>query len=256
MPLGIISIISIIYFISNVILNSIQDPKRMLKQVQHDTSLMILLLILFWILLLFFYQGIQFVKALRYFYPIYPFLAIISGFFVVKLFNKLKIGLLGYWVIGLLILIYPLSFVSIYSRPHSRVAASEWIYNNIPAGSYLSGAHWDDFLPLSLPKPGMIHEKYKSVELPLYNPDKSEKWKIMEEKLKQTDYIILTSNRLYGSLTTVPEKYPETYKYYEKLFDGSLGFKKVAEFTSRPNLPIPFVKLCFTPPFARYGIIS
>ncbi len=242
LPLGIISILGIGYSI-------VTFRKKQLT----------ILLSTFWILLLFFYQGFQFVKALRYFYPIYPFLAIISGYFVCKIGYCLprRRWRAFYWgVIGLLVLIYPLSFVSIYSRPHSRVAASEWIYNNIPPGSYLSGEHWDDFLPLSLPKPGMIHEKYKSVEFPLYNPDKSEKWKIMEEKLKQTDYIILTSNRLYGSLTTVPEKYPETYKYYEKLFDGSLGFKKVAEFTSRPNLPIPLVKLCFTPPFARYGIIS
>src|SRR3990167_100 len=170
MPLGIISIISIIYFISNVILNSIQDPKRMLKQVQHDTSLMILLLILFWILLLFFYQGFQFVKALRYFYPIYPFLAILSSYFISKILIKFKSKLLCYCItvlLALLTIIYPLSFVSIYYRPHPRITASEWIYQNIPAGSTLSAEHWDDGLPLSLPEEGYIHEKYKTVEFPL-----------------------------------------------------------------------------------------
>ena len=78
----------------------------------------------------------------------------------------------------------------------------------------------------------------------------------MSQNLKKTDYIILTSNRLYGSIMTVPEKYPVTFRYYQALFNGTLGFDKVAEFTSRPNLPLPFVKLCLTPPFIRYGIIA
>ena len=55
---------------------------------------------------------------------------------------------------------------------------------------------------------------------------------------------------------TVPEHYPITYKYYEKLFDGSLGFEKMAEFSSRPNIHLPFIKICLTPPLARYGIVA
>ena len=78
----------------------------------------------------------------------------------------------------------------------------------------------------------------------------------MEDKLIETDYIILTSNRLYGAIMTVPERYPVTFRYYQLLFNGNLGFEKIAEFTSRPNISLPLLNLCLTPPFANYGWIA
>ena len=46
----------------------------------------------------------------------------------------------------------------------------------------------------------------------------------------------MSSNRLYGSIPRLPMRYPMTTMYYKSLFDGSLGFEKVAEITSRPQL--------------------
>ena len=82
--------------------------------------------------------------------------------------------------------------------------------------------------------------------LELYQPDTQEKWQRIQQQLAQTDYIILASNRLYiplGKLTnceTLPQGYCYVYTafYYKKLFDGSLGYKKIAEFTNYPTLPI------------------
>ena len=252
LPSGIIAMLAVIYHLS---LFFSYLFKRQLSLI-FNSKFLILNLSLLWILILFIYQGGQFVKALRYFFPIYPFLAILSGYFIIQLFNKLKIGLFGYLLIGLLLIVYPLSFMSIYSHPHSRVEASTWVYENIPAGKILSGEHWDDFIPMSLPTPGFVHEKYQSTEFHLYYPDNPEKWKEMVDNLSRVDYIIMSSNRLYGSIMTVRSKYPITAKYYKALFDGSLGFEKVAEFTSRPNIPIPGIKLCLTPPFVRYGIVA
>ena len=56
---------------------------------------------------------------------------------------------------------------------------------------------------------------------------------------------------------TIPERYPITFKYYSTLFDGSLGFTKIAEFTSRPSIPFPpFIKICFTPSIDYYGMVA
>ncbi len=275
LPLGIIAVIGIISQILNVMLNHVmpnlfRHPIETLKQVQGDIKKSVrddnkkidyvISLSLLWILIVFFYQGNQFAKAIRYFYPIYPFLTLLSGWFLVQYFQWLKKNIrYKFYLLSLIccllsIVIYPLSFISIYSHPHSRIQASEWIYNNIPNGSKISGEHWDDFLPLRLPDSPPI--SYTSVELPLYNADTKAKWVDMADKLKQSDYIVLSSSRLYGSIMTVPEKFPVTNRYYQALFDGSLGFMKVAEFTSRPNIPIPFIKLCLTPPYSHYGIIS
>ena len=211
----------------------------------------LLLLVGVWILWLFLYQGAQFAMPMRYFYPIYPFLAVSSGVFMHDLSQKLKrpghFLLVGF---GTVLLFWPVSFLSIYTRPHARVEASTWIQFHIPPGSTLSCEHWDDCLPLGGPG------NYTFVEFPLFNPDTPQKWLDMAARLDQIDYIVLTSNRLYGSIMTVPARFPTTSTYYQKLFSGELGFTKIAEFSSRPNLPIPSVSICLTPPGIYYGKIA
>ena len=264
-PMGILALLAIGYGLW-VMGYGLIKRKYLLQLLTDNLPLNLMLL---WIMILFAYQGGQFVKALRYFYPMYPFLAIVSGWFIARTIENMsykfytshrsnrkngKILLIVHCSLFIVFMVYPLSFISIYSRPHTRIAASEWIYKNIPAGKTLSSEHWDDGLPLSLEN--FIHERYKKVEFPLYHPDTVQKWQEMAKQINETDYIILSSNRLYGSITTVPQKYPVTAKFYEKLFDGSLGFTKVAEFTSRPNLPIPGLRICLIPPLARYGIVA
>lgn len=218
-----------------------------------------LLLAFSWILLLFLYQGSQVVKAMRYFYLLYPFLALFSGWLIFQIYcylKRLQSRILFSWLYVFMFscLIYPVSFITIYSRPHPRIAASKWIYENIPSDSILTSEYWDDGLPLLLPDYQSI--TYQNISLALYDTDTPEKWEKINSALQKVDYIILSSNRLYGSIMTVPQMYPETYRFYEDLFKGNQVFTKVAEFTSRPNLPIPFLKLCLTPTFSRYGIIA
>lgn len=246
LPLGLLAIGGVFY-----------SFYTLLKDFRKNKFKIILLLILFWITGLFYYQGIQFVKAMRYFAPIYPFLAITAALFFERIIPKksdLKTDLMIFSLL-ILIFLWPLIFFSIYYHDHSRVTASEWIYKNIPRGKTLSCEHWDDCLPVPLGKNNLYQYK-KIVELPLYNPDSPEKWKEVNQKLAKIDYLILSSNRLYGSIASVPERYPETTAFYQKLFNGQAGFRKIAEFTSRPNLPFPFFNLCLNPPFETYGYLA
>ncbi|MCJ7739814.1 hypothetical protein MUP32_00670 [Candidatus Microgenomates bacterium] len=256
-PLGALSVSGIMYQVLGIIHSSFQKRKTYLLL---TTYYFILALSTLWILLLFFFQGGQFSKNMRYFIPTYPFLALLSAWFFAKsiywIKNRLnlRISLLFVFCFLLFVLIYPLSFMSIYSHPNSRVAASQWLFQNIPTGANLSTEHWDDSLPMSLGE--QIRERYKYIELPLYNPDEEKKWLEMDQKLKQIDYIVISSNRLYGSIMGVPKRYPISFRYYEMIFDGSLGFEKVAEFTSRPNLPLPFIRYCLTFPYSNYGFVA
>ena len=132
----------------------------------------------------------------------------------------------------------------IYSQPNTRVQATNWITQNIPDSKTLAIEHWDDSLPL------VGQQNYQMLTLSLYDPDTTYKWKIINEQLKQADYIIIASNRLYTPLMKLIncEKLPagrcytQTSEYYKKLFDGKLGFKKAAEFTSYPKFSFPLVK--------------
>ncbi|MBF0397221.1 MAG: hypothetical protein HQK78_10645, partial [Desulfobacterales bacterium] len=83
--------------------------------------------------------------------------------------------------------VWTFSFVRIYFQEHSRIAASNWIYENIPSGSTLAVEHWDDELPI-----GRAVD-YNKVVLPLYDADTNDKWTYIEDGLDETDFIIISS---------------------------------------------------------------
>lgn len=234
--LGIISVMALLFTLSQTIKKKAKPP------------LTANWLILVWVLGLFIYQGGQYCKTMRYFLPLYPYLALISGLFVSEIFKKTapKSKTFNLALQSLLItlsLIYPLSFMAIYTRPVTRVQASSWIYQNIPAGAKLAAEYWDDPLPLHLPG---FSSSYQIQMLSLFDEESPQKWTKIKSQLAQTDYIILSSNRLYGSIPQNPDRYFQTAQYYRDLFSGQLGFLKVAEFTSYPCFPPIGPKLfCF-----------
>ncbi|HEX9331381.1 MAG TPA: DUF2298 domain-containing protein, partial [Anaerolineales bacterium] len=136
-------------------------------------------------------------------------------------------------------LLYALAYASIYSRPNTRIAASRWMQQNIPAGSTLTNEHWDDWLPIggvdgitSYGDSGL----FKSVEMKNYEDDTPDKLNWMVDNLTQADYIILSSNRLYDSIPRLPMRYPLTIRYYDLLFSGKLGYERVKDIASYPSL--------------------
>lgn len=128
--------------------------------------------------------------------------------------------------------LWAVAFMNIYSQEHSRVQASEWIYDNVPPGASRSDEVWDDLLPLGLPpgdgKPARNGDIYGRVSYDIYgDPPPEQKFEYFKSQIAQTDYIILASNRLYGSVSKMPWRYPVHIKFYELLFAGKLGFEKV-----------------------------
>ncbi|MFH0936861.1 MAG: glycosyltransferase family 39 protein [Candidatus Daviesbacteria bacterium] len=208
-------------------------------------SRILILVTFFW--LYFLVTGKFAIGFMRYMLPLYPLLCLFAAFFIfqlINIFKRFKISritfLTSQFSILILLLIWPLSFLSIYSQPNSRVTATDWILQNIPAGSSLALEHWDDGLPLS------GQSNYQILTLPLYDPDTSVKWQDISQTLQKTDYIIIASNRLYTPLQKLTDCqnlppgrcYKQTADYYQKLFQGSLGFERVAQFSVLPTIPI------------------
>ena len=101
--------------------------------------------------------------------------------------------------------------------------------------SSIGNEHWDDGLPLRLDgRDGF--SMYKGIEIQNYAEDDPGKYANMISWLTQADYLVLSSNRLYGSIPRLPMRYPMTSEYYRALFSGQLGFEKVAEFSSYVNI--------------------
>ncbi|RLC34188.1 hypothetical protein DRH14_03515 [Candidatus Shapirobacteria bacterium] len=188
-----------------------------------------------WIATFSLFQANQFVTTMRYFLPIYPFLAIFAIYLPQ---SKLLIKILFAFHF-----LYFFAFLSIYSRPHSRLQASTWIYQHLPANSVITNEAWDDPLPLNLPR--HLSSVYQGKMLSLYDPDAPEKWLKLNPIFKQADYLIMSSNRLWGSIPRLPQRYPQTTKFYQQLFDNQSNFKKLIEINSYPGIALPFLKKCY-----------
>src|SRR3972149_2093933 len=246
LPLGILTTAAVLFEVFKLFINYLKAGN--VKNIRIVFNNLIIkgsnsLIILFWILLLFIYQGVQFSPTMRYFLPIYPFFAIVSAkFSVYYLFPKFKSSPLLLTAYYLLLILWPLSFLAIYSKPHSRVTASEWIYKNIPQGATISCDLWDDCLPLGLDKIGTSYQ-YNIITMEPFAQDTQQKISNFEKQLAHLDYFILTSNRAWGSISKVPEKYPFMSQFYKDLFSGKLNFIKVAEITSYPTIPILNVQI-------------
>lgn len=230
-----------LYYLKNVFLWGLGPPITILAfigiffLIKHPRATRYTLYATCYYVFYFLIIGRSAVKFMRYMLPIYPFLALMAGYGLWKITNN-KIARSVFLIACLL---WTALFLNIYSHEHTRISATKWIKQNIPSGSTLAVEHWDDALPLS------GGEKYKYVEMTLYDqPDDEQKWLVLNEKLKQTDYIILSSNRLYVPLQKLNDCqkfkicYPKTAEYYGKLFNGQLGFQKVAEFTVYPGFKI------------------
>lgn len=195
---------------------------------------MIFLIFLSFPLAYFLYVGIWYTKFNRYMVPILPFLIILGSNLLLLIF--LRYRRVGRALIILSVLItafWALAFFSIYLNKQTRVSTSEWIYQNIPTGKFILSEHWDEGLPIPLPQGSP--SSYKQLPLTIYEPDNDQKINYFADYLTQADYITINSRRLYGTLLYLPEKYPITQRYYQHLFSGKLGYKKIAEFSSYPT---------------------
>lgn len=86
---------------------------------------------------------------------------------------------------------------------------------------------WDDGLPL--PRPGMI-PYYDGAGLfrgdlnfEMYWPDDANKRERFYQVLDQADYIIMSSNRQFGTIPRVPERYPLSIQFYRELLNCPVG---------------------------------
>ena len=183
---------------------------------------------------------------MRYYQPMYPMLAMLAAWVLYDVWDRrsrlrrlpfpaptVPLALFALVITGTAV--WAVAFAGIYTRSVTRITASEWIHSTIPAGTTIAVEHWDDALPLGLPGFGGA-ERYRMLELPLYDDDTEAKRERVLDVLAQTEFIVLSSNRLSGSIPRIPRRYPMTIRYYEALFSGELGFDEAADFTSYPSI--------------------
>jgi uncharacterized membrane protein len=77
---------------------------------------------------------------------------------------------------------------------------------------------------------------YYGLELYLAAEDDTQKRETMQRVLDQADYLTISSNRFYDSLSRIPYRWPMSMAYYEALFSGELGFELVHIWESSPRV--------------------
>jgi len=199
--------------------------------------------ILFYFLgVLFLPNAFLFTKWTRYIIPAVPFLILFITVSVEKFARRGRNFVFICW--GVTSTLWSLAFMSIYFSRDTRLASSEWMRQVFEDGSFLlseTGNVVD--VPLSLK--GDVTRKHFTVKnFDFYNLENDVD--LLEEllfSLEKANYILIPSHRLFAGMGRMPQRYPLISRYYELLFSGSLGFNRVAEFSSYPKLEIGNWKL-------------
>ena len=181
-------------------------------------------LLLSWIVPYLLITGSFEVKFIRYLLPALPVLFVMCAALLTTQITKSNRFKSSMWTAILIItvittVIYGLSTRTIYSNTHTAVSSAEWINKIEPNSVKILKEHWEESLPNL--------QKHSVSELPIYDPDGPVKIKNMSESLERADYIVIYSNRMYGTVTRLPERYPLMISYYNSLFSGDLGYELV-----------------------------
>jgi hypothetical protein len=212
-----------------------------------------------WVMAYFGFFGSLYVKFLRYMLPVSPMLLIFGAELLVRasryaescslqpvakpngsnasLRRSMAFGLSKGTIVRALIVFtvvvtsgYAFAFVNVYTGEHPWLKLSHWIYANVPQGARIAHENWDHQLPLTLTTGSSTRwpGEFTALALDLYAPDTSEKQRIILEQLAESDYLVIASQRSFGSISRRPDRYRWTQALYWRLFDGQLGFRAVS----------------------------
>ncbi|MDO8671733.1 MAG: glycosyltransferase family 39 protein, partial [Dehalococcoidia bacterium] len=173
------------------------------------------ILLLSWVLPYFAITGAFEVKFLRYLLPIVPILCLMGArlLFSLRDFSPhlgSKARTIANVAIGIVVAataFYALAYMNVYSLPHPAVRMAEWINANVPKGTMILKEHWEE----GIPNLGA----YRGGDLNLYENDDANKLNHSVTQVRSGDYVVFFSNRLYGTIPRLPERYPLTSRYYD-----------------------------------------
>jgi hypothetical protein len=195
-------------------------------------------ILLSWMIPFFLITGGFYVKFMRYLQPMVPFLMLYAAAMVLswqRVWWRRVVWATTVIGTGL----YALAFVSMYATDHPWMTASQWIYENVPAGSTILSEQWDDSLPISKGET-WLRDDYLNHELTWLTGagvhDSEEKLAANLELLAEADYLTLVTNRVYGVVSRLPVDYPFSSQYHQLLFDGALGYELVTVNGRYPHL--------------------
>jgi hypothetical protein len=94
----------------------------------------------------------------------------------------------------------------------------------------LSNESWDEGLPVRFGNWDPFGQLYIGNTMEVRWMDDENKKQMFLERMEESDYLIVPSQRAVWSASRLPLMYPMTMRYYEYLFQEALGYELIAEF--------------------------
>ena len=175
---------------------------------------------------------------MRYLLPVTPFLVLFGSRMLVAAWDRLgrgrgarpaRVAVAAAAVVVVAgTAFYAVAYTAVYRDAHPGVQMSEWLNENAEPGALVLMEHWEEGLPAV--------GGFRFRRLPLYEADTEAKLRDLSFDLAEADYLVFYSNRLYGTIPRLPERYPVSTEYYRLLFDGGIGYELAAAMPSYPRL--------------------
>ena len=134
----------------------------------------------------------------------------------------------GSRTLGLFHNVYLESGVTYYLRISVPSGAPQVVLSR----TVISNESWDEGLPMPFEGFDPFGQFYRGLTMQVRWADDENKRAMFIDTIDQADFIIVPSQRAVWASCRLPDMYPMTMAYYQALFDGRLGFDKVAEFSA------------------------
>ena len=196
---------------------------------------------------------------IRYVVPLAPPLALAAGVLCASLIETPRRRTIGVVTTSIVIgstLLWAIAYMNVFRQPDSRLEASRWMTQNIPAGSkvliepshntpptgsYLTNVNFHSNYVLFYPQTEKrdyyqlyVLDTYRS----LYNRGVDDDFRrnYIQSRLALVDWIVIDDTFVQQYQHLPEPDHAVVKRYYRDLFAGSLGFKLVKTFKVYPSL--------------------
>lgn len=170
------------------------------------------------------YFGYLYVKWTRFVSPLFFLFPLFSTYFILKFKSNLSRLLLV-----TIVCLPGVLFLNLYMQPDIRFTASRWLVSNLPQNSKVFSEGGN---VINLP---LVANTLDVTNFDFYTLDKNLSQNIdLAKKLSQAQYLIIPSRRVFKNQNN--SHFPYSQKYYQHLFNGSLGFTLIKEFSPQTDL--------------------
>jgi len=170
------------------------------------------------------------VKFLRYWEPLVVPAVLIASWWLMRLPQRFRRRAVILVAAGTVL--WGLAYSWAFIEPHPHRTASEWISPMLADQQVVAFEHWDEHIALNL-ESGTVER----AELPSYElPDEEGKLALWTGALARSDWVVLTSNRVYRTVLANPDRFEKTARLYRLLLSGEAGFEVMTRVRRGPRI--------------------